>query len=67
MVDMGKKNIKFSNINILEFMNQVVKKHTRHYQSDFEIDREILQEAAQRRERQDMTFVWLCRTCGTWC
>ena len=62
-----KDNVKFSNVDILEFMGQVVQKHTRHYRSDFEIDKKILAEAADRQGQQDRTFIWLCRTSGTWC
>ncbi len=58
---------KFSNVDILEFMGKVVEKHTKFYQSDFEIDKEILSEAADRQEQQEKTFLWLCRTHGTWC
>lgn len=61
-----KSRTKFSNVDILSFMGDVVQKHTRHYQSDFEIDKEILTKAADRQEQQDKTFVWLCRTAGTW-
>lgn len=59
-----KSNEKFSNVNILGFMGEVVKKHTQHYQSDFEIDKKILAAAAEQQEQQ--TFIWLCRTHGTW-
>lgn len=61
-----KSNVKFSNVNILSFMGNVVQKHTRYYQSDFEIDKEILHRAAEKQEQQDKTFIWLCRTAGTW-
>ncbi len=61
-----KSRTKFSNVDILSFMGNVVQKHTQFYQSDFEIDREILTEAADRQEQQDKTFIWLCRTAGTW-
>ena len=61
-----KSRTKFNNVDILSFMWNVVQKHTKHYQSDFEIDREILTEAADRQEQQDKTFIWLCRTAGTW-
>lgn len=61
-----KSRIKFSNVDILSFMGNVVQKHTKHYQSDFETDRKILTEAADRQEQQDKTFIWLCRTAGTW-
>lgn len=56
-----KNRTKFSNVDILSFMGNVVQKHIKHYQSDFEIDREMLTEAADRQEQQDKTFIWLCR------
>lgn len=62
-----KSNVKFSGVDVLAFMGDVVQKHTQHYQSDFEIDKEMLCRAADRQEKQDKTFVWLCRTYGTWC
>lgn len=60
-------NKKFSNVDVLQFMEQIVQKHMQCYQSDFEIDKEILKEAAGNKEQQDRTFIWLCRTHGTWC
>lgn len=62
-----KSMVKFSNVDILEFMGKVVEKHTQYYQSDFQIDEEILRKAAVSGKQQDKTFVWLCRTHGTWC
>ena len=62
-----KSNTKFSNVDILDFMKKVVEKHTRYYQSDFVIDKETLRRAAVRQEHQEKTFIWLCRTHGTWC
>ncbi len=67
MANKVKNNEKFTNVDILQFMGQVVKKHTTHYQLDFEIDKKILIEAAYKQEQQDRTFIWLCRTHGTWC
>ena len=63
----SKNKVKFSNIDILSFMNEVVQKHTKYYQSDFEIDKEILFETADKQDQQDKTFLWLCRESGTWC
>ncbi len=62
-----KSNVKFSGVDVLAFMGEVVQKHTQFYQSDFEIDKEILHRAADSQERQYKAFVWLCRTAGTWC
>ena len=38
--------IKFSDIDTIDFMGRVVQGHTRHYQSDFDIDKEMLRGAA---------------------
>ena len=51
-----KSNTKFSNVDILDFMKKVVEKHTRYYQSDFEIDKETLRRAAVRQEHQEKTL-----------
>ena len=63
----SKSKVRFSSVDILSFMNEVVQKHTKYYQSDFEIDKEILLEAAEKQKQQYKTFLWLCRECGTWC
>ena len=61
-----KSRVKFSGVDVLAFMGAVVQKHTQFYQSDFEIDKEILHRSADRQEPQDTSFIWLCRTAGTW-
>ena len=63
----SKNKVKFSNIDLFSFMSEVVQRHMKYYQSDFEIDKEILLEAAEKQEQQDKTFLWLCREYGTWC
>lgn len=63
---LSKNYMKFSHIDLLSFMGQVVQKHTKHYQSDFEIDKKMLWETAEQQESQNQTFLWLCRTAGTW-
>lgn len=67
MTGKNNDNLRFSNVDILGFMDRVVKKHTKYYQSDFEIDKEILHRAAYCPKQQDKIFIWLCRTAGTWC
>ena len=56
----------FKDIDIIEFMERVVQGHTRHYQSDLQIDVEVLQKVAGCAEQQERTFIWMCRTLGTW-
>lgn len=62
-----KSRVKFCGVDVLAIMGNIVQKHTQYYQSDFEIDKEILQRAADIQEQQEKTFIWLCRTAGTWC
>lgn len=60
------RHICFKEIDIIGFMGRVVQRHMRHYQSDFQIDEMTLQRVAGCKEKQDMTFIWMCRTLGTW-
>lgn len=60
------ENTKFRNIDVIKFMERIVQKHVQHYQSDFDIDKEVLRAVAGKQKQQEKTFVWLCRTCGTW-
>ncbi len=53
-------NAKFSNVDIIEFMEKIVLNHVQHYQSDFDIDKESLRDAADKQEQQERVFVWLC-------
>lgn len=62
----SKNCVKFCNVDLLSFMEQVVQKHTKFYRSDFEIDKNMLWEAVKQQEPQNQTFLWLCRTAGTW-
>lgn len=61
-----KSRTKFSNVDILAFMGDVVQTHTKHYQSDFQIDKEMLLRTMEKKVQQDKRFIWLCRTHGTW-
>ncbi len=59
-------NVKFTNIDLLVAMGSVVKAHTMFYKSDFDIDKKALTNATITPIQQDKTFIWLCRTMGTW-
>lgn len=62
----GKGNLKFMCVDVLEMMGRVLEAHTEHYRSDFDIDRKILWSVSAKEERQDRTYVWMCRRSGTW-
>ena len=52
---------------ILAYLGAVVAKNTQHYQSDFEYDKKMFREAADKADAADRTFYWMSRACGTWC
>lgn len=66
MARAGKRNLKFMGVDVLDMMGRVLEAHTEHYRSDFDIDRKILWSASAKEERQDRTYVWMCRKSGTW-
>lgn len=57
------KNLKFSDVNLIESMEKIAEVHMVAYKSDLEIDKEKLRKAA---ENPPKPFLWMCRTMGTW-
>lgn len=55
----------FVNVDIIETMQKIMEHNTDYYQTDFQYDKEALQEAAEDRNgiRQ---FLWMTRDSGTW-
>ena len=60
-----KERIKGSDL--LSTMEAIMKHNTKYYQSDFEIDKKILKEAAESPVKAGQTLLWLSRTHGTHC
>lgn len=58
---------KFENVDILACLDAVMKQNTGFYQSDFEIDKEIIHKAAASPDREDKNLLWLSRPSGTHC
>ena len=58
---------KFENVDILACLDAVMKQNTGFYQSDFEIDKKIIHEAAASPDREDRLLLWLSRPSGTHC
>ena len=58
---------KFMDVDLIQSLKAVLQQNTGFYQSDFEIDRQILARAASEQEGRDKTFLWLSRPCGTHC
>lgn len=58
---------KFINCDILAVLNEIMRHHTESYQEDFNIDKEILTEAAAEKDNFDKCFLWMSRPQGTHC
>ena len=63
---MGKPS-KFENVDVIASLEAILKQNTAFYQSDFEIDKEILRKAAARPAAEDRRLLWFSRPSGTCC
>lgn len=60
-------NKKYMDVDVLAFLENIMKSNTTHYQSDFDIDKVIIAEAAASDRREDKTLLWMSRESGTQC
>lgn len=60
------KNL-FRNCDVFAVLQVIVGQHVKNYQSDFEIDKNILTEASKSDDPHDSRFLWLARPNGTHC
>ena len=58
---------KFENVDILASLDAIMRQNTAFYQSDFEIDKEMIQRAAASQNAEDKTLLWFSRPSGTQC
>ena len=63
---MGKLS-KFEDVDVFAALEAVMKQNTGFYQSDLEIDKEIIAKAAAKPDIEDRTLLWFCRPSGTHC
>lgn len=54
-------------IDIIPFLEGIVEKNTRSYQSDLAYDERRLQGAMLETSQENRTFLWMSRSCGTQC
>ena len=57
----------FKNVDVVSFLEQVMKSNTKHYQSDFDIDKKIFDAALKSEHSRDKYLLWLSRENGTHC
>lgn len=58
---------KFINCDVLSVLGEIMRHNTEHWQEDFDIDKEILSDAAEENDKTDKRFLWMSRSCGTHC
>ena len=59
--------VKFENVDMLAYLEKIMQQNTGFYQSDFEIDKEIITKAASKPAAEDRTLLWMSRPSGTHC
>jgi hypothetical protein len=57
----------YHDFEVLTVLQEVVSGHVKHYQSDFDVDKKIFQNAALSDEPDDKYLLWLARPNGTHC
>lgn len=64
---MAKSLRKYMNVDVVAFLEEQMKENTKHYQGDFEYDKETFARCAASPWKEDKTLLWLSRPCGTQC
>ena len=62
-----KKLNRFEQVDVIASLDAIMRQNTAFFQSDFDIDKEILREAAARSAAEDKQLLWLSRPSGTYC
>ena len=62
-----KKLNKFEDVDVLASLEAILKQNTGFYQSDFDIDKQIIAEKAASPDKADKSLLWLSRPSGTYC
>ena len=58
---------KFENVDVIVALGEIMRQNTAFYQSDFDIDKGIIQRAAASDQAVDKTPLWMSRSSGTYC
>ena len=58
---------KFENVDVLAALEQLMRQNTAFYRNDFEIDKEMIRQAAASDRAEDKTLLWMSRPSGTYC
>lgn len=58
---------RFDNVDVFAALGAIMETNTQHFQNDFEIDKKILQRAADSPKPGDKALIWFSRPSGTFC
>ena len=58
---------KFENVDVFAHLEAIMRTNTGFFQSDFDIDKQIIAKAAAQTAAEDKTLLWLSRPSGTHC
>lgn len=58
---------KYENVDVIAALGEIMRQNTAFYQSDFDIDKSIIQRAAASDQAVDKTLLWMSRPSGTYC
>ena len=58
---------KFENVDVIAALSEIMRQNTAFYQSDFDIDKGIIQQAIASDQAVDKTLLWMSRPSGTYC
>lgn len=58
---------KFENVDVIVALGEIMRQNTAFYQSDFDIDKGIIQRVAASDQAVDKTLLWMSRSSGTYC
>ncbi len=64
---MAKQLHKFMDQDVLAFLRAKMEGNTQHYQSDFEVDKILIDRMASSQHQENKTFLWMSRPMGTQC
>ena len=58
---------KYMNVDAIAFLEREVEKHVKHYQTDFNYDKDTFLKNVENKNKEDKTFLWMARSAGTHC
>ena len=62
---MARPLMKYMDVDVIAFLKEQMEHNTKHYQTDFEIDKKAIARYVDSERKEDKTLLWLSRSHGT--